>query len=83
MTKTYFVNKYDDMFKELFSKKTDWEKIENIENISGGIDFCYDVDNNDIESKFKLLSKDKLLWIKDIEINKLLYDKIVNIYIYY
>ena len=41
MSKTYFVNKYDDMFKELFSKKTDWEKIDNIKDITGEIDFCY------------------------------------------
>ena len=47
MSKTYFVNKYDDMFIELFSKKTDWKKIENIKDISGEIDFCYNVDNND------------------------------------
>lgn len=78
MSKTYFVNKYDDMFKELFSKKKDWEKIDNIKDISGEIDFCYNIDNNDIESKLKLISK-----YNSIEVNKsyITYDKIINIYI--
>jgi|TARA_B110000858_G_scaffold16512_1_gene16687 hypothetical protein len=83
MSKTYFVNKYDDMFIELFSKKTDWKKIENIKDISGEIDFCYNVDNNDIESKLKLISKENFTKYNSIEVKKtdITYDKIVNIYI--
>tara|TARA_Y100000816_G_C26107818_1_gene589425 strand:+ start:131 stop:2566 length:2436 start_codon:yes stop_codon:yes gene_type:complete len=83
MSKTYFVNKYNDMFLELFSKKTDWEKVENIKDISGEIDFCYNVDNNDIESKLKLISKENFTKYNSIEVNKsyITYDKIVNIYI--
>ena len=83
MSKTYFVNKYNDMFKELFSKKTDWEKIENIKDITGEIDFCYNVDNNNIESKLKLISNDNFTKYNSIEVNKnnITYDKIVNIYI--
>ena len=80
MSKTYFVNKYDDMFIELFSKKTDWKKIENIKDISGEIDFCYNVDNNDIESKLKLISKENFTKYNSIEVKKtdITYDKIVK-----
>ena len=83
MTNKYFVDKYDYMFIELFSKKTDWEKIENIKDISGEIDFCYNVDNNDIESKLKLISKEDFTKYNSIEVNKsyITYDKVVNIYI--
>ena len=72
MSKTYFVNNHDDMFKELFSKKIDWKKIENIKDISGEIDFCYDIHNNDIESKLKLISKENFIKFNNIVIEKVI-----------
>jgi len=81
MTKTYFVNKYDEIFKELFKKKDDWTKIEKVEDISGIIDFCYDIENYEVESKLKVLSVDKFSEFKNKAKVNFEYNKIVNIYV--
>jgi hypothetical protein len=81
MSKQYFIDKYEKIFKELFDKKTDWELIKNKEDLSGELDFCYTIKNHEIKSKLKLLPKEDFIKYDEIEINKsdINYDKIVNV----
>ena len=67
MLKSYFVDKYEDIFENIFIKHNEWSRITEETSDLKMLDFNYS--NNSMKSHLKLASNE-FNWIKDINVNR-------------
>ena len=67
MSKSYFVDKYEDIFENIFIKHNEWSRITEETPDLKMLDFNYS--NNSMKSHLKLASNE-FNWIKDINVNR-------------